>query len=138
MNNRCVEVKVREDVVGLGVGKVPEEELEAPGVDTEVVELRPPPAGARSRERLLSRYAVVVGKGTKELGDNEEGEDQERSEIGTRSATNAVARARSSPLYTLWGSHTKWLTANRSTEERRVETLFEPDSRPASAACQLW
>ena len=71
MNNRCAVVKVREDAVGPGVGKVPEEELEAPGADTEVVELRPPPAGARSRERLLSRYAVVVGEGTKELGDNE-------------------------------------------------------------------
>lgn len=76
MNNRCAVVKVREEAVGPGVGKVPEEELEAPGADTEVVELRPPPAGARSRERLLSRYAVVVGEGTKELGDNEEGEVQ--------------------------------------------------------------
>ena len=39
MNNRCAVVKVREEAVGPGVGKVPEEELEAPGADTEVVEL---------------------------------------------------------------------------------------------------
>ena len=130
MNNRCAVVKVREDAVGPGVGKVPEEELEAPGADTEVVELRPPPAGARSRERLLSRYAVVVGEGTKELGDNEEGEDQERSEIGTRSATNAVARARRSPPNTLWGSHTKWLETHAPHHGAKGTGLFEPDSRP--------
>ena len=89
--------------------KFPEEELE-PAVGAvggvQVEELCPP--AARSRERLLSRYAVVEGEGTVELGDNEEGEVQERSGIGTRSATNAVATARSSPPNTQGSSQTKW------------------------------
>ena len=67
------------DAVGVPGVKVPEVELEpAAGAvgDVQAEELCPPVA--RSRERLLSRYAVVEGEGTVELGEYEEGEDQER------------------------------------------------------------
>ena len=75
--SRWVGVKVRVDAVGVPGVKVPEVELEeaAAGAvsDVQVEELRPPP-DVRSRERLLSRYAVVEGEGTVELGNSEEGE----------------------------------------------------------------
>jgi len=113
------------DAVGVPGVKVPEVELEpAAGAvgDVQAEELCPPVA--RSRERLLSRYAVVEGEGTVELGEYEEGEDQERPEIGTRSATNAVATARSSPLNTQRCSQTKWRQHSRSTKERGQRKSF--------------
>ena len=66
------------DAVGVAGAIVPKAELDPTAGaedDVQVVELRPP-TDVGSRERLLSRYDVVEGEGTLELGDNEVDEAQ--------------------------------------------------------------
>ena len=83
-----------------------------------------------SRERLLSREhqepersAVMKFEATVEFGESGEGVPVERSEIGTRSATNAVAKERC-PRKSLWCSQTQMAKQRKPNHKAASKVLF--------------